>query len=131
MLRNFSSFIKCPVGPSWSWSYGSWIYNYLCKQCISPLKLWIRIPLLVRYSWYIIMRYKVCQCLGACRWFSPGTLVFSTNITDRQVITQILLKVALYIKTPILTLKCVVYSKTFNTLYHQLKISNNSFKIMS
>jgi hypothetical protein len=22
-------------GPSWSWSYGSWIYNYLCNQCLS------------------------------------------------------------------------------------------------
>ena len=21
-------------------SYGSWIYNYLCNQCLSPLKLW-------------------------------------------------------------------------------------------
>ena len=21
----------------WSWSYRSWIYNYLCNQCISPL----------------------------------------------------------------------------------------------
>jgi len=20
-----------------SWSYGSWIYNYLCSQCLSPL----------------------------------------------------------------------------------------------
>jgi len=20
-----------------SWSYGSWIYHYLCNQCISPL----------------------------------------------------------------------------------------------
>ena len=28
-----------------SWSYGSWIYNYLCNQCPSPLKLGIRIPL--------------------------------------------------------------------------------------
>jgi len=26
---------------SWLWSYGSWIYNYLCNQCQSPLKLWI------------------------------------------------------------------------------------------
>jgi len=25
------------VGPSWSWSYGSWIDNYLCNQCILPL----------------------------------------------------------------------------------------------
>jgi len=24
-------------GPSWSWSYGSWIYNYVCNQCISLL----------------------------------------------------------------------------------------------
>ena len=23
--------------PSWSWSYGSWIYNYLYNQCIFPL----------------------------------------------------------------------------------------------
>ena len=25
--------------PSWLRSYGSWIYNYLCNQCLSPLKL--------------------------------------------------------------------------------------------
>jgi len=24
-------------GSSWLWSYGSWIYNYLCNQCLSPL----------------------------------------------------------------------------------------------
>jgi len=24
-------------GLSWSWSYGSWINNYLCNQCLSPL----------------------------------------------------------------------------------------------
>jgi len=23
--------------PLWSWSYGSWINNYLCNQCLSPL----------------------------------------------------------------------------------------------
>jgi hypothetical protein len=31
-------------GLSWSSSYGSWIYNYLCNQCISPVKLRVRIP---------------------------------------------------------------------------------------
>jgi len=31
--------------PSWSWSYGSWIYNYLCNQCLSPLTFWVRILL--------------------------------------------------------------------------------------
>jgi len=24
-------------GLSWSWSYGSWIYNYICNQCLSLL----------------------------------------------------------------------------------------------
>jgi len=33
------------LGQSWSWSYGNWIYDYLCNQCLSPLKLWVRIPL--------------------------------------------------------------------------------------
>jgi len=23
-----------PLGPSWSWSYGSWILNYICNQCL-------------------------------------------------------------------------------------------------
>jgi len=32
-------------GPSWSWSYASWIYNYLCNQYLSPLMLWVRFPL--------------------------------------------------------------------------------------
>jgi hypothetical protein len=38
----FSTFY---MGPSWSWSYGSWIYSYPYIQCLSPLKLWVRIPL--------------------------------------------------------------------------------------
>jgi len=35
-------------GPSLSWSYGCWIYNYLHNQCLSPQKLWVRIPLMAR-----------------------------------------------------------------------------------
>jgi hypothetical protein len=34
--------------PSWPWSYGSWIYNYLCNQCLSPLMLWVRISIRAR-----------------------------------------------------------------------------------
>jgi len=40
---NISKSTPCD-GPSWSLSYGSWIYNYLCNQCLSPLKLWVWIP---------------------------------------------------------------------------------------
>jgi hypothetical protein len=38
---------------------------------------------------------KVCQWLATGQWFSPGTLVSSTNKTDCHDITEILLKVAL------------------------------------
>jgi hypothetical protein len=41
-LLGYCIFISVP----WlSWWYDSWIYNYLCNQCLSPLKLWVRIPL--------------------------------------------------------------------------------------
>ena len=76
-------------GSSWSWSYGtfSWIYNYMCNQCLSPLKL--RIQLMAMCTRYNIM------WLATSRWFSPCTPVSSTNKTDRNDITEILLKVVL------------------------------------
>jgi len=40
---------------SWSWSYGSWIYNYLCNECLSPIKLWVLPPFMARYTWCNIM----------------------------------------------------------------------------
>ena len=76
----------------WPWSYDSWIYNYLCNKCLSPLKLWVWIPFMARCSPYNI---KVCQWLATGRWFSPDIAVFSTNKTDGHDITKILLKVLL------------------------------------
>ena len=81
-------------GPSWLWSYGSWIYNYLCNQCISPLTLWVRIPVR-RGVLDTTLCDKVCQCLAAGQWFSLGTPVSSTNKTYLHDITEMLLKVAL------------------------------------
>ena len=63
-------------GPSWPWSYGSWIYSFLCNQCLSPLMLWVRISFRARR---IGLCDKVCQWLATGRWFSPGTPVSSTN----------------------------------------------------
>jgi hypothetical protein len=31
----------CHIMTQRSWSYGSWIYNYLCNRCLSPLMLWV------------------------------------------------------------------------------------------
>ena len=72
--------------------HGSWIYTYLCNQCLSPLKLWFRN--LFRRG-VCNMSDNVCQWLVAGWWFSPGTSVYSTNKTDRHNIAEILLKVAL------------------------------------
>ena len=72
--------------------YGSWIYNYLCNQCLSLLMLWVWISIRARCK---TSCDKVCLWLAAGRLFSPGTLVSSTNKTDHHDITEILLKVAL------------------------------------
>ena len=80
--------------PSWSWSHGSWIYNYMCNQCLSPLTFRVRIML----KWgilYTTLCDKVCQWLATCRCFFPGPPVSSTNKTDRHDITEILVKVSL------------------------------------
>jgi hypothetical protein len=55
---NRSGHCNSEQGPSWPWSYGSWIYNSLCNQCISPL-LGLRVTLsyLVNDKLYYIMLY--------------------------------------------------------------------------
>ena len=76
------------LGPSWTWSYGSWIYNCLCNQCLSHLTLWVRIPLMWGVL-YTTLCDNVCQLLATGRSFSPGTPVPSTNKTDRNDIAEI------------------------------------------
>ena len=80
-------------GPSWPLSYSSWIFNYLCNQCLSSLMLlWVRISIRARCT---TLCDKVCQWLATGRSFSPGPPVSSSNKTDCHDITEILLKVAL------------------------------------
>ena len=40
-VTNLFSFLccLCMMGSSRLWSYGSWIYNYICNQCLSPMNL--------------------------------------------------------------------------------------------
>ena len=67
------------TGPWLLWSYGSWIYSYICIQCLSPLT-WVRISTRAR----CITCDKGCQWLLTGRWISPGPPVSSTNKTDRH-----------------------------------------------
>ena len=78
--------------PSWSWSYGSWIYNYLWHQCLSPLTLWVRILLMGRCIRFNIMRYNLWHVGGFLRvlWFPPP-IKLTTEIVE------ILLKMTLNI----------------------------------
>ena len=71
--------------------HGSWIYNYLCNQCLPSLTLRVRIPLR-RGVPDTTLCENVCQWLTVCRWFSPCTSVSSTNKIDHHDITEILLK---------------------------------------
>ena len=62
---------------SWSWSYGSWIYNYLCNQSLLPLTLRVRIPLME--SWisikHYVIKFRFVSGSLLISGFSPGTLV--------------------------------------------------------
>jgi hypothetical protein len=71
---------------SWSWLYGSLIYNYLCKwKCEFEPRSW-------RDVLDTTLCEQVCQWLATGRWFPP---VAATNKADLHNITEILLKVAL------------------------------------
>ena len=63
---------------------------------------WLHLTMFKPCSWRGVLDTtlcdKVCQWLKIIaigRWFSPGTLVSSTNITDCHEITEILLEVVL------------------------------------
>jgi len=59
------------------------------------------------------------QWLAAGCWVSPDAPVFSTNKTDRHVITEILLKVALNTIKPNQTgIVCVTDQTTIQDVYH-------------
>ena len=72
------------TGPCWSWSYGSWIYDYLCYQYLSPLMLWVQIPL----------RRDVFDTT-LCDKLKFVNDLLQVGETDCHDITEILLKVAL------------------------------------
>ena len=69
-------------GFSWSWSYGSWIYNYLCNQWISPLTLWVQIPLMYSIQYYVIKFVSHLRQVGGFLlvFRSPPPIKLTTTI---------------------------------------------------
>jgi hypothetical protein len=101
ILRNIYSSLE---GPSWSWLYGSWIYN----QCLSPLKYWVWILLVAGGEQDTTLCDTVCRQVCGFLWVS------STNKTDHHDITEILLKVAL---STIKQTKLILHLRQFNIIY--------------
>ena len=97
-----------------SWSYDRRIYNCLWIQCLSPLKLWVRIPLMreVYPIQHYVMKF-VCNSCNRSVGFS-GPPVSSTNKIYLQDITKILLKVAFKHHNP--TLVDIFHSKRFTVV---------------
>ena len=50
LLKWVNCWLTYKMGGSTENSYGSWIYNYLCYRCLSPLMLWVRLSLRARYT---------------------------------------------------------------------------------
>ena len=79
-----------------SWSQSSWIYNYLHNQCLSPLQLWVPIPLMARCTRHNFMWSSLSVTCDRSVVFSEYSGFPSTNKTDHHDITdEIFLKVAL------------------------------------
>ena len=95
-----------------------WDYNYLCNRCLSPLMLWVRLRLRVRFS---TLCDKVCQRLVAGRWFSPGPLVSTINKTECHDIAEILLNLKVALNTITLTLFFNTSEQFFPLLYYSDK----------
>ena len=129
MSHQWYWYFVSPSELSWSWSYGSWIYNYVCNQCLSLLKLCVRVPLR-RGVLDVTLCYKVCKWLATGQWFSPYTPVSSTNKTNRHDITEILLKVALNTNLPSLVhqahLSVFTFLRSTWYLHYKTNISNSS-----
>jgi len=49
IINNINLVFLIVEGPSWSWSYGNWIYNYLCNHYLSLLTL--RVQILLMLMW--------------------------------------------------------------------------------
>ena len=78
MYRYKNKMCFCTQGLSWSWSYDSWIYNYLCNQCLLSLKLF------EACSWRDVLETTLCD--QVCQWQVCGYLwrdVLDTTLCDQ------------------------------------------------
>ena len=109
-------------GPSWLWSHGSWIYNYLCNQYLSTPKLWIRIPLR-RGVLDSTLYDKVCQWLVSDRLGKlHGKKQFDETMRSCWSVLSLF---QLTTTTVLMQTRCA--NRTSNPDTYPTKLSSNSF----
>ena len=123
------------MGLSWSWSYGSWIYIYLCNQCLSPLKLWVGIPLNARC--FSIQHYvkKFVSDFGRSVVFSRYSGFLHHDITE--ILLEVILNTnnpnpqsiwdALEINLNALHLVLILIDLSWYTRYHNFSLFKMPF----
>ena len=67
LKKNWKSYVN--LGWSWLCWYGSWIFNYLCYQCLSPLKLWVQILRCTRCNFLWWSLSLTCGRLVVFPWY--------------------------------------------------------------
>ena len=93
----FWSFKVVFRGLSWLWSYSSWLYNYLCNQCISPLMFLVHIS---------IRAMCTTLCDIVCQWLAKIQFVIQSGFHDWFVTLNLRISVV-----------CFVYQCLFIFLY--------------
>jgi hypothetical protein len=72
-------------GQLWSWSYCSWISNYLCNQCLSPLKVVSSNPVQAMCTRYSIMWYSLSVACGRSVVFIGYSGFLHCNIVESGI----------------------------------------------
>ena len=96
---NFLNLFAYQQGPSWPWSYGSWIYIYICNH----LPITTDVVGLTPAKGEDPVQHYVIQFVSDLRQvsgFLRVLMVSSTNKTDLHDKTEILLKVAFNTNQP-------------------------------
>ena len=100
-------------GSSWSWLYGSWIYNYLMQSV--PITTKFVISNTAHGELYsiqhVIKLVRVLRQLVSCRYTG-----LTTNKTDHHDITDILLKLALNTTNQTKNKICLKFLEIWNKL---------------
>jgi hypothetical protein len=95
-------------------AYGSWIYNYLCNQCQSPLKLWIRTPFMAYFRtvlavWYFLVLPYIYMNSSKMYVYIYIELVWSGKHNGKSII-----QVLSYGSKPLLIVKWCSHATDWN-----------------